>query len=165
MAREEFLISYSSPSIFPMKMSQELECLPGNHSVLRYTKTHEWQAAGSPGHRAPSTPDTAQEHPPPPQLLGGVLDSGGCSLSSLSLLTCLAQKGSFLAPGLFSLPRGSSGVQQGRRQPRGTEDLEADRGVLWLSCVPLQRCLGPLGRPQPPCSVEMKRMLSWSCSW
>lgn len=89
--------------------------------------------------QSPSTPDTAQEHPPPPQLLEGVLGSGGCSpsLLSLSLLTCrLAQKGSFLAPGLFSLHTGSSGVQQGRRQPRGTEDLEASEGSVVVLCSP-----------------------------
>lgn len=162
MAREGLLISYSSSSIFPRKMSQELECLSGSHSVFRYTKTQEWQAAGSPGHRAPSTPDILQEHPPPP-LREGVLGSGVCSPS---LLTCLAQKGSFLAPGLFSLPRGSSGVQQRRRQPKGTEDLEAGpKERCGCPVLPLQRCLGSQRSSQPPCSVEMKRMLSWSCSW
>lgn len=100
---------------------------------LDNTKTQEWQAAGSPGHRAPSTPDILWEHPPPP-LREGVLGSGVCSPS---LLMCLAQKGSFLAPGLFSLPRGSSGVQQRRRQPRGLRTWKQGprRGVVVL-CSP-----------------------------
>lgn len=163
MAREGLLISYSSSSIFPMKMSQELECLPGRHSVLTYTKTEGGASSWSPGHRAPPLLTCHTGALPPPQLLEGVLGSGVCSPS---LLTCLAQTGSFLAPGLFSLPRGSSGVLQRRRQPRGTEDWKQGprRGVVVLGS-PCKGAWAQRGSPQPPCSVEMKRMLSWSCSW
>lgn len=88
--------------------------------------------------QSPSTPDTAQEHPPPPQLLEGVLGSGGCSPSLLSLpahvLPC-PERLIFSTWPLF-LHTGSSGVQQGRRQPRGTEDLEASEGSVVVLCSP-----------------------------
>lgn len=93
--------------------------------------------------QSPSTPDTAQEHPPPPQLLEGVLGSGGCSPSLLSLPAhvCLAQKGSFLAPGLFSCIQEAQGYSREGGSQGGRRTWKHPRG-LWLSCVPLAKVLG-----------------------
>lgn len=140
--------------------ARELERLVSGHSV--FTLRHkEQKAAGSPGQGAPSCCDKAEGHPPPPQLLGRE--------AGLRLLapTHVPEKGSFLAPGLFSLPGGSSGDRAGKKAAKGDRETwkQGPRGCLIVLFSPRQGNPSPERGPQPPCSVDMKRMLSRSCSW
>lgn len=125
--------------------------------------TQERKAAGSPGPRAPSTLGKPEGHPPPPQLLGG-----GGWVQALARLpafprSCACER-LVLAPALFSLPGGSSGDRAGRKAAEGTgsSGSRVQGEVRSFSPRPGAR---PGEGPQPPCSVDMKRTLSWSCSW
>lgn len=140
--------------------AQELECLVSGHSVFRL-RHKEWKAAGSPGQGAPSCCDKTEGHPPPPQLLGREAEL------SLPTPTHVPEKGSFLAPGLFSLPGGSLGDREGKKAAKWDRETwkQGPRGCLIALFSPPQGSPGTEGGPQPPCSVDMKRTLSWSCSW
>lgn len=91
LRREGPFISYSGLFIFPRGHGDlELERLVTGHSVFRLRHRSGRQL----GHLAPEPPSTLEkpgEHPPPPQLLGGVLGSGACLPSP----THVPAKGSF----------------------------------------------------------------------
>lgn len=155
-----------SPSAIPVHSSSPRRHhspgagVPCQWSVFSLTHK-EWKAAGSPGHGVPSCCDKPEGHPPPPQLLGR---EAGLSLSAS---THVPEKGSFLAPGLFSLPGGSSGDRAGKKAAKGDRETwkQGPRGCLIVLVSPPQGSPSTEWGPQPPCSVDMKRMLSWSCSW
>lgn len=94
--------------------------------------------------QSPSTPDTAQEHPPPPQLLEGVLGSGGCSPSLLSLpahVPPCPERLIFSTWPLFPAYRKLRGTA-GKEAAKGDGGPGSIRGVCGCPVFPLQRCLG-----------------------
>lgn len=106
----------------------------------------------------PYTSDMTQGHFPHPS---------GWPSACLPSLADVPAKGPFLAPGLFFLPGGSSGERAGAAtQGAGEKWKQGPQGRL-PAPTPLlcQGCQGSETGAQPPCSVEMKRTLSWSCSW
>lgn len=113
--REGPPISYSGPFIFPMKTPEPGSRVPRQGSLSVWTET-QGVAAGSPGQGAPSCYNKPEGYPPPPRLLVG---EAGLSPPAP---THVPEKGSFLAPGLFSLPGGSSGDRAGKKAAKGDRE-------------------------------------------
>lgn len=106
--------------------------------------------AGSPGRRAPPLL-TNQGHPPPLRLLGEeVLGSGACPPV---FPAHVPEKGSFLAPGLFSLPGGSSGDRARKKAAKGDREIwkQGPRECLIVLFSPPQ---GDRGREEPLATVQ-----------
>lgn len=138
----------------------EPEHLISGHSMFKLRHRSGRQL----GHLAPEPPSTLDKpegNPPPPQLPG---EGVGLWCPPACLPCSRACKRLILAPGLLSLPGGSSGNRAGKRAAEGDREIwtQGPGGCLIVLFSPPQRGPGTERGPQPPCSVEMKRTLSWS---